>query len=486
MNNNDELKKIIEYKIPLWRKDIEMFATDMFKFNADEWQKKGFKDVVNKNRVAIKSGQGVGKTAFTAVVVWWFISCFPFPKIVCTAPTRQQLHDVLWAELAKWQQRSPILKRLFKWTKTYIYFIGQEERWFATARTATRPENMQGFHEDNLLFIIDEASGVADDILQAILGTLSGSNNKLIMLSNPTKNTGTFYDAFTKDISMFSTMTVNSEQVERTDKENILMLKRKFGENSNVYKVRVLGDFPSEEDDVFIPINLIENSINTAISEDTKKALGIEQKQDPEYIHQVDIGCDVARFGSDNTCITYRINEVVMKYKVINGKDTTWTTGMIVKLYSLIKDKYGYEGDIYIKIDDGGLGGGVTDQLRALKRTSDYYNNMIIYPVNFGKPIHHRHYYDSTTYMLAVIRDLILPFDDAGKVRKPQLILPDDTDVKSQFSTRKYVFVTGGKQKVESKDEMKKRGLSSPDLADSIALTCLPINSKKVKKGENK
>lgn len=115
--------------------------------------------------------------------------------VVCTAPTKHQLNDVLWAEMSKWQKRSPILSIILKWTKTYIYVKNREERWFAVARTATKPENMQGFHEDNMLFIVDEASGVADDIMEAIQGTLSGVNNKLVACGNPTRASGFFMTA---------------------------------------------------------------------------------------------------------------------------------------------------------------------------------------------------------------------------------------------------------------------------------------------------
>lgn len=103
----------------------------------------------------------------------------------------QQLYDVLWAEVAKWLNKSKA-KDFLKWTKTKIYMIGEEERWFATAKTATKPENMQGFHEDYMLFIVDEASGVADPIMEAILGTLSGAENKLLMCGNPNKTSGVF------------------------------------------------------------------------------------------------------------------------------------------------------------------------------------------------------------------------------------------------------------------------------------------------------
>lgn len=95
--------------------------------------------------------------------------------------------------------KSELLSILLKWTKTYVYMVGNEKRWFGVARTATKPENMQGFHEDNMLFIVDEASGVADPIMEAILGTLSGANNKLLLCGNPTRTSGTFYDSHTRD-----------------------------------------------------------------------------------------------------------------------------------------------------------------------------------------------------------------------------------------------------------------------------------------------
>ena len=104
-------------------------------------------------------------TSITAIILLWFLSCFSYPRIVATAPTKQQLNDVLWSEVAKWQEKSPVLKKILKWTKTYVYMKGHDKRWFAVAKTATKPENMQGFHEDNMLFIVDEASGVADTII---------------------------------------------------------------------------------------------------------------------------------------------------------------------------------------------------------------------------------------------------------------------------------------------------------------------------------
>lgn len=485
-----EILAFIEESLPIWAYEPVCFCQEVLGFNPDPWQKEALNALRDNPRVAIKSGQGVGKTGVEACVLLWFLLCYPDARIVATAPTKQQLHDVLWSECAKWMNNNPLLIHLIKWTKTYIYVKGYEKRWFAVARTATKPENMQGFHEDNMLFIIDEASGVADGIMEAIFGTLTGANNKLIMMGNPTKVTGAFHDAFTVDRSIYYCMTVSSRNSPRTNKENIASLDRKYGKDSNVVRVRVDGEFPEQDDDVFIPISWIEQSISTQISDNTLKALGEyvtefghRMKPEPELIQVAEIGCDVARFGDDKTCIGYRINEAVKIFDKYNGQDTVWTYSRICACYQYIKNKLGYKGPIAVKVDDGGVGGGVVDQLKSIKRTDPFYDQMILLPINFGRVIHHRVYYDSTTYMMGVLRDLIAPFDDAGNERHPEIVLPNDNDLVGQLSVRKYSYVSNAKAKVESKKEMKDRGLSSPDEGDCILLVVLPVRYKKSLKG---
>lgn len=472
-NNPTSRREFFRKRIPEYRKNIELFAKEVLSFIPDDWQREVFKDIVEHNRVTVKSGQGVGKTGVEAVILLWFLCCFPFPRVVATAPTRQQLHDVLWSEVAKWQSKSPLLSNILKWTKTYIYMIGYEKRWFAVARTATKPENMQGFHEDNMLFIVDEASGVADPILEAILGTLSGKNNKLLMCGNPTKTSGVFYDSHTSDRSIYRCHTVSAADSPRTNKENIEALIRKYGKDSNVVRVRVFGKFPLQEDDVFIPLSLIEASIMS----------------DPEEkpVESIDIGCDVARFGDDKTVIGFKVNEKVEFYKKLNGQDTMRTAADIALLGQMLMDKYGFKYKIPVKIDDGGVGGGVVDRLRQIKRSNpSQYWWMEVIPVKFGVRIKHKYFYDSTTYMMNVVKSLLSNKDEEGNPKPVELILPNDNDLVGQLSCRKYTMTDNSKIKVESKEDMKKRGLSSPDEADCVLLLCLPVALKDRKKGDDK
>ncbi len=467
MNDSDRLM-FFQRRLPLYRRDIALFARELLSFEPDDWQLGVFRDVVAAPYTSVKSGQGVGKTGVESIVALWFLSCFPFAKVIATAPTRRQLNDVLWAEIDKWRSKSPVLSVVLKWTKTYIYVVGFEKRWFATARTATKPENMQGFHEDNMLFIVDEASGVPEPIMEAILGTLSGKNNKLLMCGNPTRTSGTFYDSHTKDRTMYRCHTVNSEKSPRTNKENIKALERKYGRESNVFRVRVLGEFPLQEDDVFIPISLIEASIMTEYV----------PKKEPGLIH---IGCDVARFGDDKTIVGFKVDEKVEFYKKRHGQDTMKTADDIILLGEQLVRRYKPKFPIPVKVDDGGVGGGVVDRLRQVKRNNPArFWWMEVYPVKFGQRIKHRYYHDSTTYMMAVVKKLLSPIDEETGERKPvELILPNDEDLVAQLSSRKYELTETSKIRIESKDLVKKRDLPSPDEADCVLLLCLPVKPPK-------
>lgn len=462
------LIKSFKKKIPEYRKSPEAFALEVCEFECDNWQKAVFADIAAFPKVTVRSGQGVGKTGCEAVLCLWFLSCFPYARVVATAPTKQQLNDVLWAEVSKWQSKSPLLKAVLKWTKTKVSVIGYEERWFATARTATKPENMQGFHEDNMLFIVDEASGVADPIMEAILGTLSGANNKLLMCGNPTRTSGVFYDSHTRDSALYRRHRVSSRDSSRTNKETIAANERKYGRNSNFIRVRVDGEFPKQEDDVFIPYELVDASIST----------DFEEPAVPDLIH---IGCDVARFGDDKTVIGYKVNEKAEFHHKRQGQDTMKTADDIVMCYEMLLKKYPkYNRPVAVKIDDGGVGGGVVDRLRQIKRNNPKrFRQMEIFPVKFGQRIKHPYYHDSTTYMMSVVKNLLSPHDEDGKPKPVELILPDDDDLRGQLSGRKYEMTDNSKQRVESKDAIKKRGGHSPDEADCILLCCLPVKFKR-------
>lgn len=450
------------------------FVQDVIGATPDEEQAKILQSVADNPMTSVRSGHGVGKSATEAWTVIWFICTHPFPKIPCTAPTQHQLFDILWAEISKWIRQSKVLADELIWTKEKVYMRGYPEEWFAVARTASKPDALQGFHADHLLYIIDEASGVDDVIFEPVLGTLSNEGARLLMCGNPTRLEGFFYESHTKNRASYKTFHVDASKSPRVSQEFIDRIVNMYGEDSDVYRVRVAGEFPKQEDDIFIPISLIENSIHTEIPDRLR----------PLSVH---IGCDVARFGNDKTVIGYKVDEKLKFYKKKTGQDLMQTADDIILLGEELVKKYRLENPIPVKIDDGGLGGGVTDRLKQLKkRNPDKLWWLDVCPVKFGQRIKHKYYYDSTTYMMSVVKRLLAPYDEETLEPKDvELVLPDDDDLVAQLSGRKYSLTDDSKIRIESKEAVKKRGQNSPDEADCVLLCCLPVKPKKrTRKGQ--
>ena len=443
------------------------FVKDIIQATPDKEQAKILESVAKNQLTTVRSGHGVGKSTVEAWVVIWFLLTRPFPKIPCTAPTQHQLFDILWAEISKWIRNNPVLQKELIWTKEKVYIKGYPEEWFAVARTASKPDALQGFHAEDVLYIIDEASGVEDRIFEPVLGALSTPGARLLMCGNPTQLSGFFYDSHHKNRASYTTFHIDGRNSSRVSQDFVQTIIRMYGEDSDVFRVRVAGEFPLQEEDIFIPLSLVEHSIMTEYS----------IPQQPTLLH---IGADIARFGDDKTVIGYKANEKVTFYKKRRGQDTMKTADDIVLLGEQLVQKYQPTEPIPIKIDDGGVGGGVVDRLRQIKRNQpERFWWMEIYPVKFGQRIQHKHYYDSTTYMMAVVKKLLQPYDEQGNPKPIELILPDDDDMAAQLSGRKYFLTENSKIKIESKKEMKKRGRPSPDEADCILLLCLPIKPPK-------
>lgn len=135
------------------------FVKDIIKATPDDIQGDILNMVANNRMTSVRSGHGIGKSAVLSWLILWFMCTRPSPKIPCTAPTKHQLHDILWAEIAKWMSTElNSLKTELEWTQEKLYMKSNPENWFAVPRTATLPDALQGFHADHLLYIIDEAS----------------------------------------------------------------------------------------------------------------------------------------------------------------------------------------------------------------------------------------------------------------------------------------------------------------------------------------
>ena len=267
------------------------------------------------------------------------------------ANSQDQLRDTIWPEIAKWHRQLPdALKAMIDVQAERIFVVQDSEGAFAVRRTASKdnPEALQGFHAEHLLFLIDEASGIPDMVFEVGMGALSTPGAKVVMAGNPTRTSGFFYDTHHSLRDSWQAMHVSCLDVQRAQ-GHIEDIKAKYGENSNAWRVRVLGEFPTADDETVIPLELVLSAVDRNVGS-------------LEY-HPV-WGVDVARFGDDRTALAKRQgNRLIEPVKHWNGTDLMATAGKI---------KAEYEATHYdmrpseILIDAIGLGAGVYDRCREI------------------------------------------------------------------------------------------------------------------------
>jgi len=449
-----DMKKLINR----YRHDPVLFVEEVLKAKPEPEQRQML-TALNENRmIAIKAGHGVGKTTTLAWSILWFLFTRPYPKIPCTAPTMHQLRDILWAEISKWLSRSPVLQQFFEWTVERVALKGQEEKWFAVARTATKPDAMQGFHSESLLFVLDEASGINDAIFEPILGALTGDDTKIIIVGNPTRLIGFFHDAFTRNRAQFKCITLNAENSSRVSQEYIDSIISLYGKDSDPYRVRVLGEFPKAQADTYIPLDLVERAI---AGYDEHDAVADEE------VKELHVGVDVARFGDDESVIwitkQYKAGFYVSKiHKIIHHNTTVELTGETKALIRILNKRFENKC-VNVNVDETGVGAGVVDELDADHGDLNYY----VIPQTFGgtggtlneEPIE---YSNNTGLIWGNIKRLLM----ANK-----LFIEDDAETIMQLTNRKYTVNEDGKIKLERKQDIKKRDACSPDRADALGLS---------------
>jgi len=446
------------------------FVEDIIRATPDERQADILRSVAENPLTTVRSGHGIGKSAVESWLIIWFICTRPFPKIPCTAPTQHQLYDILWAEVSKWVRNNPALEQEITWTHEKVYLNGYPEEWFAVPRTATKPDALQGFHAEHILYIIDEASGVDDRIFEPILGALSTEGAKLIMCGNPTRITGFFYDSHHKNRAMFKTIHVDGRDSSRVSSDFVKTIIEMYGEDSDVFRVRVAGEFPSSLPNSFIRMEWCERQ--------SKAAPPVAD------VERVDIGVDVARFGDDDSVLCPVLNKTHQEAPdIYHHNDTMEITGYTVQMIK----RYAREhpaAAVYVKVDCDGLGVGVFDRLAELRpqiveeimeerrqqagedaELPDFYLEIIEChfggeggTVNADDPVD---FANSTGVMWGAVREAL---------RTEKLWLWYSDQQISQLSNRRYTISSAGKIELEKKEAMKKRGLKSPDIADALAL----------------
>lgn len=424
------------------------FAKEVLGAEPTEQQWQASRELVSRRRVSIRSGHGTGKSTFMAWCVLWFLSCYFPAKVPATAPTSHQLEDVLWSEIAKWhrvmRERRPALGESFEWSNGAYRMKSKPSESFAVARTSRpeRPEALQGFHSENILFLIDEASGVADNVFEVAEGALSTDGAFVCMAANPTRQSGYFFDSHHKMRGAWAALHWSGVDSPRVSREYIANMKKKYGERSPVYKVRVLGEFVAAADGV-ISLELCESAKvrQVAVTQSAKTVWGV----------------DVARFGDDSSAMAKRKgNHQLEPVKEWWGKDTMQTAGLIKAEWDATPEK---QRPIAINVDVIGIGAGVVDRLKELGLPVVGINVAEAEAVNSkAERQFHR------------LRDELWWKGREWLEAKDCKLCEDDETI-AELTTPTYTILSSGLIKVEGKDELKARGVKSPDRADAWLLT---------------
>lgn len=418
----------------------------------DEWQTEvlvGLRDQIRagvKNiRIAVSSGHGIGKTALVSWIIHWYISTHPTPQIVVTANTGVQLTTKTWRELAKWKQHA-INGFMFDWSATSYRYIGMEALWSANAIkwSAHNSEAFAGTHEENVLMVFDEASGIADVIWEVAAGAFTSHGGLWLAFGNPTKNSGRFYEStFGRQRKRWTTFVIDARKARMRNDELIKEWIEDWGEDSDYVRVRVRGLPPKQG-----PLQFISSEVVQAAVERVIDPASISNRL-PKLM-----GFDVARQGDDSSVVvlrhgrkllTFESGEDIVRYRIPN------ITKLCLHVSQLIVEN---RPDI-VFVDGTGLGAGAVDYLRSLGHDN-------IVEVHGGE--------DATDKK--VFLNKRMEMWDRMRQWLDGADIPDDAQLNIDLTTPEKDFQEKTqKMKLESKEDMKKRGADSPDSADAIALT---------------
>lgn len=439
----------------------------------DEWQHKQLEDVGasltdDPYRIiqeAIASGHGVGKSTEVAWLVLWAIMTFPDARGVVTANTDTQLRTKTWPEVAKWFSliRLPELREMFDLQATSISSrsAGHDKTWRCDAIpwSERNTEAFAGLHNAGrrVFIIMDEGSAIIDRIWEVAEGALTDDETEMLwfVYGNPTRNTGRFRDCFGRFRHLWRTRQIDSRTVKRTNKKRLAEMIETYGADSDIVKVRVLGQFPSASSMQFIPSAVVEEA--------KSRPLGHTIGSDP-----VIFGVDCARFGDDHSTLAIRCGRDARSrpWKRWHHMDAMTVAGDIAL------EAAQWRPDA-IFVDAGNIGAAIIDRLRQLMP------DQMISEVWFGSTkVRDAHWTGGSRVRVANKRAEMWTnmrhWLSGG-------CIPDHQGLHDDLIGPEYGFNADQAVQLEKKEHMKARGLASPDDGDALACTFAePVQPREV------
>lgn len=440
---------------------IERWGSDPVRFSDEalgqaSWSKQAefMRAVASHDRVAVRSGHKTGKSNSFAKLAYWFVlTQGPDARVIMTSAGNRQVKSILWREIKSMHRhaRVPIGGTMHDDPATGLKFADGRE---IVGFTTKDKEKMAGYSGAKLLFLVDEGSGVPDDIYQAIDGNRAGGA-KIAAASNPTQTSGWFYDAFHEKRAFWRGVHLKSTDTPNVTEGRIVIpglatrewcdeKAAEYGVDSSLYAVRVAGDFPGQGTNAVIGLALVTNATSDWSGTDFATAAG-----------RLNLGVDVARYGDDESVIQPRRGQVTREPLVLSKHDTVHVAGA-TREFALDLRRKGERP--LVKVDVIGIGAGVADILRQDPELEVIDVNVASSPT--AQPESGPGYALLRDQLWFATRDWLKA---GGK-------MPSDTRLETELVAPTYSFDPRGRLKVESKDAIRKRLNRSPDRADALAL----------------
>lgn len=441
-------------QLKAWRKNSLKFASDVFGFTPDKWQEDVFTayDDPSKARIALSACAGPGKTAVLAILGWHFLSCFgdrgEHPKGAAVSISADNLRDNLWAEMAKWQSRSPFLLKAFKWTAERIYSNSFPSTWFLSARSFSKSANseeqgrtLSGLHSQYVFIICDESGDMPVNVARSAEQALGGSHlfGKIVQAGNPTSQSGMLYSAAVTNRHLWHVINITGDpdDPKRSPRISTDWAREQistYGRDNPWVMAFILGQFPPGSINTLIPLELVERAMNQTL-----------KPRDFEF-QQKRIGVDVARFGDDETVLFPR--QGLQAFNPISMRGAT-NPEIAARI---IAGKGKFQSEWEFVDGTGGFGAGVVDMLRL--------HGANVMEVQFAGKATKPRYYNKRTEMWFEMKEWL---ERGGS-------LPKIDGLVREMSTPTYTL-KDGRLLLEPKDMIKKRLGASPDKADALCTT---------------
>ena len=414
------------------------------------------RDAYEVFRLAVASGRGIGKSALVSWLVLWMLTTKIGASVIVSANSEAQLRSITWSEITKWLAMM-INSHWFEISATRIIpakwlteLVERDMRkgtryWGAEGRlwSEENPDAYAGLHNsDGVMLIFDEASGIPDGIWDVAQGfyTENTPHRFWCAFSNPRRPSGYFYECFNAKRDFWRTKNIDARTVEDTDKQVYDQIIAEYGEDSPQAKIEVYGEFPSAGDGQFISPTMVDQAFKRP------------KYKDPEA--PIVVGVDPARSGADSTVIAVRQGRDLIALRRYRGDDTMTVVGHVIEAIEDFKPTL-------TVIDEGGLGYGILDRLVEQRYK--------VRGVNFGwKAKNSVMWGNKRAELWGALRDWLKTAS-----------VPEDRQLKADLTGPQTKPDSSGTIYLESKKDMKSRGLASPDAADAIAVTfAFPVASR--------